>query len=285
MKIIVHIGTEKTGSTSIQKFLHSNQNKLNAKGFYFLQSPGEECNRDLASYCYKDDRYDDFFITRDIDNLEKKQVFKDKCYVDLSIELANLPANIHTVISSCEHFHSRLTTTEEIQNLKSLLSGFFEEVTILTYLREQSKMSESLYSTHIKVGKLKRFSQYKEDCNKDNVYFNFDVFLTNWENVFGINNIIVKIFDKNEFVEGSLIKDFMNAIDMDAVDVSNIDLSDNESLSLIGQAFGWSVNHIEPHFTNGKKWSTINRELMDLFSIKFKGKGAAYEEQEYYALE
>ena len=35
VKIFVHIGTHKTGTTSIQKFARSNEEKLKMKGFFY----------------------------------------------------------------------------------------------------------------------------------------------------------------------------------------------------------------------------------------------------------
>ena len=58
MKAIIHIGTEKTGTTTIQEFLHLNRSKLANQGVAYLQSPGLRNNRKLVTYCMKNNKVD-----------------------------------------------------------------------------------------------------------------------------------------------------------------------------------------------------------------------------------
>ena len=39
MKLIVHIGTHKTGTTALQQFLHANRAPLAARGFHYATPP------------------------------------------------------------------------------------------------------------------------------------------------------------------------------------------------------------------------------------------------------
>ena len=58
-RVLIHIGTEKTGTTTIQEFLHINREKLYSKGIVFLKSPGERNQvRDLVTYCMNPHRVD-----------------------------------------------------------------------------------------------------------------------------------------------------------------------------------------------------------------------------------
>ena len=76
MKAIVHIGTEKTGTTSIQKFLFQNRKKLRNGGFHFLQSAGSTNNRALPAYFIAEHLYDDFYRDEGILTLEAKTAFR-----------------------------------------------------------------------------------------------------------------------------------------------------------------------------------------------------------------
>jgi hypothetical protein len=49
-RAILHIGTEKTGTTSIQKFLYENRIKLGASGMLFPASAGFISNQNLVVY-------------------------------------------------------------------------------------------------------------------------------------------------------------------------------------------------------------------------------------------
>ena len=39
MKLILHIGTHKTGTTALQQFLHANRRRLAARGFHYATPP------------------------------------------------------------------------------------------------------------------------------------------------------------------------------------------------------------------------------------------------------
>ncbi|MBE3829324.1 hypothetical protein HJ140_09590 [Vibrio parahaemolyticus] len=48
-KLVLHIGTEKTGTTSIQSMLSQNRQRFKAQGFHVLECAGEENHRLLPS--------------------------------------------------------------------------------------------------------------------------------------------------------------------------------------------------------------------------------------------
>ena len=52
-RAILHIGTEKTGTTSIQNFLYSNRIKLGAQGILFSETAGYLSNQNLVVYAKK----------------------------------------------------------------------------------------------------------------------------------------------------------------------------------------------------------------------------------------
>lgn len=153
MKAIVHIGAEKTGSTSIQEYLCQNKRQLNKAGFYYLQSAGAINSRALASYCTNDSKRDDYLNDRGIVSLEEKTEFKRDFLKNFRTEMESIPKYIHTVIISSEHLHSRTSSQEEVNAVYELLSPFFSKIKIVCYLREQLVTCTSLYSTAIKNGK------------------------------------------------------------------------------------------------------------------------------------
>ena len=76
LKAIVHIGTEKTGTTSIQRYLYLNRKKLKNSGFHFIQSAGNTNNRAIPAYCISDDRNDDFFRVEGIATPQEREDFR-----------------------------------------------------------------------------------------------------------------------------------------------------------------------------------------------------------------
>ena len=152
MKVIVHIGAEKTGSTSIQEYLYDNISLLSNAGFYYYCSSVYKNSRALPAYCMDDHIYDDFLRNKGIRSVQKKIDFKHEFLKNFSAEMKSVPKKIHTVIISSEHLHSRLRSQEEVGNVRELLSPFFSDVKIVCYIREQVRTCTSLYSTAIKIG-------------------------------------------------------------------------------------------------------------------------------------
>lgn len=216
MKLLLHIGTEKTGTTTLQEVFHLNRDFLIRQGFYYLSSMGERNHRSLASYGMPEQRFDDFMLARKINDAPKREAFDQEVVEKLRQELACLPDGIHTVIASSEHFHSRCTLRRGIEKLACLLQPFFSEIQILVYLRPQIDVAVSLRSTGLKVGVSYDFDAafLHNSCHPGNYYYNYAALLNNWGDVFGEDTLRPRLFDRKEFVAGDLISD--------ALDVCNI---------------------------------------------------------------
>ena len=250
MKAIVHIGTEKTGTTSIQRYLYQNRAKLKGAGFHFLQCAGKKNNQALPAYCLDEHRRDDYFRDRGIQTLEQRQEFKSRFIKAFDSEIRGLPQHVTTVIMSSEHFHSRIRTEAELDNLSELLKPYFDEIKIVCYLREQATTCKSYYSTHLKSGGTQSFSEFLERCRPENTYFNYYEMLANWERGFGFESLDVSLFLQDRFLNGDLLDDFTAKID--AALVGELDKPravENESLTPFGQALARAVNIIFPRST------------------------------------
>ena len=151
-KALIHIGTEKTGTTSIQDFLHINRQALIQHGVAYLKSPGLTNHRKLPIFCMRDDRVDDYVIELGIVNKEARMRWKREFKKELHDELDCLSSKISSVIISSEHFHSRLCYESEVRALKEMLQKHFSEIRIIVYLRRQDKLAVSSYSTYCKCG-------------------------------------------------------------------------------------------------------------------------------------
>lgn len=249
MKLILHIGTEKTGSTTIQECLYRNQKKLAQRGYYFIQSTGEKNNREIPSACMRDSFYDDFFNSLGISTIEAKEQFRQSVKQRFSAEMESLPPNIHTVLVSSEHFHSRNQELIEIQNVADFFDPYFEEAEIVCYLRDQLSVAVSLYSTAIKNGSSQSLQEFLEKRNfkTENNYFNYYQMLQNWESKFPGSRIIVRLFDREQFLNGSLLDDFFSQIAPNLYSILDTDIRiENESLTHNGQALWRALNIVLP---------------------------------------
>src|SRR3712207_2230547 len=106
---ILHIGTETTGSTSIQAMLARNRVPLQKQGFAYLRSPGEVNHTHLAIFAAKESATRELSATIPGGRGHVVATLRD----DMRHEVAELPANVHTVLLSNEHCHSRLHSADE----------------------------------------------------------------------------------------------------------------------------------------------------------------------------
>lgn len=283
MKLIIHIGTAKTGTTSIQLFLYQNQDLLRENGYHFLQNVGKKNNRELAAYCMNDYKNYNFFRTGNISTKEDKEIFKKNLVKKLKEEILSLPESVHTVIVTSEHFHSRTKTEEEVKNLYILMAPYFTDIKIVCYIREQIKMCTSLYSTAIKSGNNPLFADFLKKCTPDNIYYNYSDMLLNWEKVFGRKAIDVSLFEKKEFLNHDLLDDFIAKINPELISILDKNISvENESLTYPGQILGKAINQIYPKKTKfDKSIERSRRRCQKIIYQKCKGTGeqASLEEQ------
>ncbi len=281
-KLYLHIGTEKTGTTTLQEVLFQNKESLKNEGFHFLQSAGVRNNRKIPAYCMDDDNYDDFFKDLRIDSLEKKNQFRAAFLSQLTKEIQGLPVDIHSVIISSEHLHSRTRTIEEIRNVKALLSNFFSEIKVICYVREQAATAVSLYSTDIKCGDSPSLKEVLSDCHPNNVYYNYYEMLSNWSDVFGLENLMVQKFDRCNFRNGDLIDDFLGLIDstLEKTIDKNIE-TQNESLTVMGQFLGRAINKALPKYGDNGLLNPMRGKAIQAVYQSFKGKGETISVEDY----
>lgn len=215
-KAIVHIGTEKTGSTAIQNFLYKNEKLLSKYGYYFpWRTCGLISNFRLAIYtCNHADsnllgmERNAFSEYPNADYTVNPDGYR-AAFTDVHVKHIQHIHNKHsssTVVYSSEHFHSRITHDEEVQRLYDFLDQFYDQVEIIVYFRRQDRLAVSGHNTSIQGGATNRFSYPEKPINAN--YFDYLSLVTRWSNVFGTNNMRVRIFEKDRLVGGDVGKDF-----------------------------------------------------------------------------
>jgi hypothetical protein len=226
-KCVLHIGTEKTGTTSLQKMLLLNHEALLEQGFFVPRSLSPYAkllnHERLTTFSLADNKFNDDVRrsagVTDTDSLERHRA---KVIADFDKELNNLPDEPHTLLLSNEHLSSRLTSTDEIEILKTTLERYVEKIEILVYLRPQFSLALSGYNQAIKAGHhsvsvLPSFepTQLPAKHWANRYYFDYLKILTNWETVFGVENIHPRLFTLRDLVEADIIADYASFIGLD----------------------------------------------------------------------
>lgn len=237
-KLYLHIGTEKTGSTSIQHFLRDNKTQLSQSGYYFYNNNTFKLAR---SFSEKKKNY------HEADSEKVKELHRE--------ELINITKNFNNIVISCEFFHSRINTKNEINSICDYFHEVFDEIILICYLRDFAYLCESLYSTSIRfnnyisaddeliTGNIAPFEKFIIECSPRHKYYNYLEFLDLWSHELKEENIKVALFQKDSFFQGNLISDFSKKIDLPLNEEFNLSVPyKNESLSLEAQTILKSVH-------------------------------------------
>lgn len=207
-RLILHIGCEKTGTTSIQNTLAANRTVLLEKyGIHYLKSLGLRNHTKLAIYACNGDKN----LTRFLPNGLSLQEFREDLRQEFIKEIQNTTAE--TVIISCEWLHPRLRDDSEFSRLKALLSGLFGDVKVIVYLRRQDKLLMSLYSTSLKAGNYKKFSFPNVNSHSSLPYYlDFLSIYQKWKSEFGLGNVQIRVFDRKRLYKGDVVRDFVHEV-------------------------------------------------------------------------
>ncbi len=206
-QLILHIGTEKTGTTSLQADLYANRDALAAQGVGLLSAADTPNNRRIASYARMRPAHEFY----DLQLARTGENWREVLQQAVRAEIQAMPASMHSVIVTSEHLQSRLNTVEEVQRVADLFAGLFEQVKVIVYLRRQDRLATSLYSTALRGGWAYDTPFTDGAPVTQDLYYNYAELLKRWAQVFGAANINVRLFEPKKFVGGQLHSDFCHA--------------------------------------------------------------------------
>lgn len=264
-----HIGTEKTGTTSIQACLAANRAKLLTRGILFPAIFGPKANHFmLAVYGQNDDKVDD--LRRTIGVTTPAAIRQQRLNLEegFSAEVGKA-SGARTLLLSNEHCHSRLITREEIQRVHDLLSPYCERFQVIVYLRPQHELALSRYSTHIKLGGLPGSPFPVVD--RFAPYYNYNQLLMRWGKVFGDDSLKPRIFSRSELVGGDVLADFLAQVGVDPAGLDTVP-TQNESLSPEALEFLGRLNRYLPLFVDQKP-AGVRGNIAQVVERLFPGKG------------
>jgi len=244
----IHIGLEKTGTTTLQEYFHINRDQLAQDKINYLKSPGHRNHTDLAAYAY-DKTLGDLIVQKGLDTEESKKAFRDAFIQRFNTEINSVPKNNHLLVSS-EHLSSRVFSKNEIRKLIRLFSNHGYQVKVIVYLRRQDQYLLSTYSTWLKCGATAELNKKAYKRKR----YDYLTLLEMWEEVVGRENIIAKIFERRRMHNNDLIEDFMQILNTKTTaDYSPVPSNLNKSLDMNKLLFLKLMNRIVPEAVDKQK--------------------------------
>ena len=203
MKLLLHIGSHKTATTSLQHFCALNRSALKTHGFFYPRS------RDSA-YVFN--------------GLASAIAFGKQAETAQFLRQARAQAqaeNCHTVVISAESFYAMTAFFIDVQGHDRSVQDYwgnerlligrvkegcegYDEVHIACYLRPQDDLASSLYNQFVKsvVGTERSYEDFMIGIKS---LFDYDRHIRLWEEIFGGQAVTVKNFAAGDF---NIVKDF-----------------------------------------------------------------------------
>lgn len=212
MKYVLHIGTHKTGSKSLQRAFHSNRDALRMRRVVYPKTGcGIPVQREMARI-FKGGTPDPKEFSGEFpgDWGHHKLV---KAIRGDDLEQVELPEDwrerfraetegAEICVVSSESFHS-------VSEPKTVASIFPPDRTrVALYLREPVDYIASMYQQIVKAQNItKNFKEYVETS-----FPSYSYIANEWTEVFGRENVALRKYDRGDLVGGDIVSDFANLV-------------------------------------------------------------------------
>lgn len=260
--LYIHVGVEKTGTTSIQRFMDENREMLEAHGYLYPRTFAVGKNTLLAALLAHDHRQNPHFRAAILRYGPDHRTFRTRVSAELRDEIQATPAR-RLVLSS-----EFLACQGDLEAVVRFCRDLAAEVTAVVYLREQASMIASLRSTAIKGGSTEeldaeRFLSASRNSGGVRSRLDYREIVSALEAAFG-DQLAVRTFDAARRERGGIVGNFLEVLDLDELVPPEATALANPSLSLAASRLLLAVNHRLPTFVEGERNRARDRLLRDL---------------------
>jgi hypothetical protein len=201
-RAVIHIGTERTGSTSVQKAIFAQRRLLAEAGVFAPLSLLRSYERDarvanhvlLVLAVADEERFPFDLVPEDMPEAAASPALVRRQILEaLAGEVKRDARGAHTLLVSAEHIHSRLDTSDSISRLRDALAPLADDFLIFAVLRPQVEMAVSLANLVLRRGgaECQLIPRFDEEGGYDRAlgvrrsYFELDDMVRRFEAVFG----------------------------------------------------------------------------------------------------
>ena len=247
VRAVVHIGMEKTGTTSIQAFLRKNRTALIERGFLVPESLGALPPRTLVMLGIEPGTLVGDHRLAGLSSPDEVSSYLDDRMNEFTREIANTEPEC--VVLTNERLSVSLNSRERIERFRSWVEAIFDDATIVVYLRRQDEMLLAMYSTLVKVGHTNKFSVPVQRQGGWDRY-DYRAMLSLWASVFGENRLIVRVFEFPQLEAGDVVQDFCRQV---GIEHAGLSMPAEKNKSLTGEAIEFlrAFNQHVPYEASG----------------------------------
>jgi SAM-dependent methyltransferase len=194
MRVYLHIGTHKTGTTALQLTFHERSQLLRQRGVLYPRSgrPVEE-------------RIGHQALVQGLDQADRGATQWDELLSELT------EATEEVAVISSEGFSS--LGDDAVSIVRAYLDA--HDVTIVVYLRRQDEYLHGLYCTPVFFyGETRDLPQWRKESGAD-AQLDYRVLLRRWEREFGRDRFIVRPYERSQLRGGGIVSDFCSLIGLE----------------------------------------------------------------------
>lgn len=205
--LVVHVGTGKTGTSSIQAFLRENRSRLADLGVLVPRSPGPARHIRFGLSLRPDE---DMVASGEWkrEGGTDPATFRRRVRRRLFSEIAD--GGLDRLLLSDESLFGATRAT--LQNLGAFTRRVSRTTRLVAYLRRQDAHLVSRYQQRVKVGETALLRDWvDQDSHR---FYDYYARLRRHQELVGPTEIVVRRFEPAGFVNASLIDDFLDAVGM-----------------------------------------------------------------------
>lgn len=256
-KLVLHIGTKKTGTSFLQRYLSSNRAVLRASGWMYPDFLRNENHLSLALPF--EEKVTNEHRQRSLFDAQSRARSADRWAQQLSEQVK---ADQRWIITS-EHFSSRLQSPTEVQDAVDFLRRFFDDITVVVFFRRQEFVYPSSYSQSIKAGDVLEWGW--EYCEKHLKEYDYDAMYERWRNAVGTASLhALPYFESYKRDTGAFLSQFGSAsgIDFGPDWMIPKESKANRSLSAEGVVFLRAINPYVPRLNVDNSSNNRHRQIV-----------------------
>lgn len=235
-ELILHIGTTKTGSTSVQKVLSRSREALLRQGVCYPLAPGRVQHNLLAHAAMDPEVRARRFRSRqrESDAEWPELLDADTLLAELGREMDALGDSVTRTIISSEYIYIYLHRRTEVQRLRDMLHPWFDPVKVIVYLRRQDAHLTSLYTQLLRAGVVRSPDEFKFR-ERPLHELDYSGLLQRWADVFGRENIEPRLFERGPDRRFDVVEDFCRRCGIAISEIADSLRDSNPSVEHAGQ--------------------------------------------------
>jgi len=232
LKLIIHAGTPKTGTTSLQTYLDKRQRKLRGKGILYPHNLEKLQNTNAPKHQW----FEKNLVTTNLESFLEN--FKNI--------ISQVKEDTHTIILSSEGIYNYWWDfTDESKDILSELSKLFD-IEVWVWFREPLEFIESYYKQCIRNPQVESNPCYGKDLSFAEMlnidwfsqHLNYQCFVSECQALFGKNNVSVFKY------QGDVVQEVIHKLGL-ATPHDNPTPRENKSLNSASIELLRTINHYD----------------------------------------